>query len=256
MPRALSSISSAAALLAFTIFFYAVIYTMWLKRRTPQNIVIGGAAGAFPPMIGWAAVTGSRRSWLDRAVPHHLHVDAAAFLGAGAVSRKDDYARAGVPMLPVVAGADETRRQILHLQLAGRSDLLPAGAARHRRAALCRVASRLLGVAFLWHAVEVYRSGEGDAERRACRRCSASRSLYLFAVFALILIERMAGLAPFASGLRMSVPAMATKPFRPGGHGAPPQALDRAGPGACRPVVLFFVTTIVRLGGNVADRTF
>jgi 4-hydroxybenzoate polyprenyltransferase len=73
-----------AALLAFTIFFYAVVYTMWLKRSTPQNIVIGGAAGAFPPMIGWAAVTGSSPSsrW---SCSHHLPVDAAAFLGAGAV---------------------------------------------------------------------------------------------------------------------------------------------------------------------------
>jgi 4-hydroxybenzoate polyprenyltransferase len=72
-------------LLAFTIFFYAVIYTMWLKRSTPQNIVIGGAAGAFPPMIGWAAVTGSISLESVIAVPDHLPVDAAAFLGAGAV---------------------------------------------------------------------------------------------------------------------------------------------------------------------------
>ena len=75
----------AAGLLAFTIFFYAVVYTMWLKRSTPQNIVIGGAAGAFPPMIGWAAVTGGIDSAFVAAVPHHLPVDAAAFLGAGAL---------------------------------------------------------------------------------------------------------------------------------------------------------------------------
>jgi protoheme IX farnesyltransferase len=75
----------AGGVLAFTIFFYAVIYTMWLKRSTPQNIVIGGAAGAFPPMIGWAAVTGSVIAGKRRPVPDHLHVDAAAFLGAGAV---------------------------------------------------------------------------------------------------------------------------------------------------------------------------
>jgi heme O synthase-like polyprenyltransferase len=74
----------AGGLLAFTIFFYAVIYTMWLKRSTPQNIVIGGAAGAFPPMIGWAAVTGSIAR-KRHPVPDHLPVDAAAFLGAGAV---------------------------------------------------------------------------------------------------------------------------------------------------------------------------
>jgi protoheme IX farnesyltransferase len=74
----------AAAFLAFTIFFYAVIYTMWLKRSTPQNIVIGGAAGAFPPMIAWTAVTG-HRSGQRIAVPRHLHVDPTALLGAGAV---------------------------------------------------------------------------------------------------------------------------------------------------------------------------
>ena len=75
----------AAGLLAFTIFFYVVVYTMWLKRSTPQNIVIGGAAGAFPPMVGWAAVTGDVSLESVVAVRHHLHVDAAAFLGARAV---------------------------------------------------------------------------------------------------------------------------------------------------------------------------
>ena len=78
----------AAALLAFTIFFYVVIYTIWLKRSTPQNIVIGGAAGAFPPMIGWAAVTGSLVARADAAVPDHLLLDAAAFLGAGALPHR------------------------------------------------------------------------------------------------------------------------------------------------------------------------
>src|SRR5512140_1457109 len=102
----------AAALLAFTIFFYVVIYTMWLKRSTPQNIVIGGAAGAFPPMIGWAAATGSIgiESVLLFLIiffwtPPHFW--------ALSLRRHEDYARAGVPMLPVVAGHAETRRQIL-----------------------------------------------------------------------------------------------------------------------------------------------
>ena len=75
----------AAALLAFTIFFYVVVYTMWLKRSTPQNIVIGGAAGAIPPVIGWAAATGIGQPGERHPVPDHLPVDAAAFLGAGAV---------------------------------------------------------------------------------------------------------------------------------------------------------------------------
>src|SRR6266516_442414 len=102
----------AAALLAFTIFFYVVIYTMWLKRLTPQNIVIGGAAGAFPPMIGWAAVTGSvdiEPILLFLLIffwtPPHFW--------ALSLLRADDYARAGIPMLPVVSGEAETRRQIL-----------------------------------------------------------------------------------------------------------------------------------------------
>src|SRR5688572_9981459 len=102
----------AAGLLAFTILFYVVIYSMWLKRWTPQNIVIGGAAGAFPPMIGWAAATGGigLESVLLVLIiffwtPPHFW--------ALALLRADEYARAGVPMLPVVAGADETRRQIL-----------------------------------------------------------------------------------------------------------------------------------------------
>ncbi|MEX0752322.1 MAG: heme o synthase, partial [Xanthobacteraceae bacterium] len=102
----------AAALLAFTIFFYVAIYTMWLKRRTPQNIVIGGAAGAFPPMIGWAAATGgvSLESVLLFLIiffwtPPHFW--------ALSLYRADDYARAGIPMLPVVAGDRETRRQIV-----------------------------------------------------------------------------------------------------------------------------------------------
>src|SRR5262252_10867133 len=102
----------AAGLLAFTIFFYVAVYTMWLKRSTPQNIVIGGAAGAFPPMIGWAAATGG--TGLEAVflfliiflwTPPHFW--------ALALCRADDYARAGIPMLPVVAGTRETRRQIL-----------------------------------------------------------------------------------------------------------------------------------------------
>src|ERR1700761_8566169 len=113
----------AAALLAFTIFFYVAIYTMWLKRSTAQNIVIGGAAGALPPMIGWAAATGSLAIepvllfliiffW----TPPHFW--------ALSLYRSDDYARAGIPMLPVVAGAAETRRQILIYSLV----LAPIGA--------------------------------------------------------------------------------------------------------------------------------
>ncbi len=112
----------AAGLLAFTIFFYVAVYTIWLKRSTPQNIVIGGAAGAFPPMIGWAATTGSVSIepillfliiffW----TPPHFW--------ALALYRTEDYSRAGIPMLPVVNGDLSTRRQILHYTLV----LVPLG---------------------------------------------------------------------------------------------------------------------------------
>src|SRR6476646_3099723 len=103
---------AAAALLAFTIFFYVVVYTMWLKRRTPQNIVIGGAAGAFPPVIGWVAATG-------RIGVEPLILFLIIFLWtpphfwALSLSRAGEYSRAGIPMLPVVAGTAETKRQIL-----------------------------------------------------------------------------------------------------------------------------------------------
>ena len=114
----------AAALLAFTIAFYVVVYTIWLKRLTPQNIVIGGAAGALPPMIGWAAATGSF------AVEPFLLFLIIFFwtpphFWALSLYRSEDYARAGIPMLPVVAGDAETRRQILRYTLV----LAPLGAA-------------------------------------------------------------------------------------------------------------------------------
>ena len=103
---------AAGALLALTIGFYVFVYTMWLKRRTPQNIVIGGAAGAFPPMIGWAAVTGgvSLESILLFLI---IFMWTPPHFWALALYRARDYERAGVPMLPVVAGAAETRRQIV-----------------------------------------------------------------------------------------------------------------------------------------------
>jgi protoheme IX farnesyltransferase len=102
----------AAALLAFTIFFYAVVYTMWLKRSTPQNIVIGGAAGALPPIIGWAAATGD--IGLNPALMFLIiFLWTPPHFWALSLNRAGEYAQAGVPMLPVVAGPVETRRQIL-----------------------------------------------------------------------------------------------------------------------------------------------
>jgi protoheme IX farnesyltransferase len=186
----------AAALLAFTIFFYAVIYTMWLKRWTPQNIVIGGAAGALPPMIGWAAVTGtidlgsiSLFLIIFMWTPPHFW--------ALALFREDDYAKAGVPMLPNVAGRDETRRQILLYTLM----LLPftfLPALLGVSGIIYVAGAALLSVIFLYYAITVYRLREGAAADRACKKLFGFSILWLFLVFALIPFERLLGIASFA----------------------------------------------------------
>jgi protoheme IX farnesyltransferase len=182
----------AAALLAFTIFFYVVVYTMWLKRSTVQNIVIGGAAGALPPVVAWAAATGSL------AVEPILLFLIIFFwtpphFWALALFRTDDYARARVPMLPVVAGADATRLQILLYTI-----LLVAVAAAPWPLgyfdALYGVMSLALGGWMLWLAVEVYRHRSGPAALRAPRRLFGFSIIYLFALFATLLLEAL--LAP------------------------------------------------------------
>jgi protoheme IX farnesyltransferase len=179
----------AAGLLAFTIFFYAVLYTMLLKRWTAQNIVIGGAAGAFPPMIGWAAATGAigLESVLLFLIiffwtPPHFW--------ALALLRKKEYARAGVPMLPVVAGEDETRRQILiYSVVVALVGLTPAlfGFAGFAYG----VSAALLGALFLFLAIEVWRKRRGYAAQAAARRLFAFSVLYLFLLFAILLVEGM-----------------------------------------------------------------
>ncbi|MDP1699602.1 MAG: heme o synthase [Aestuariivirga sp.] len=185
----------AAALLAFTIFFYVVIYTMWLKRWTPRNIVIGGAAGALPPMIGWAAVTGT----ID---PGGISLFLIIFMWtpphfwALALFREDDYAKAGVPMLPNVAGRDETRRQILLYTLV----LLPLTflpALLGVSGILYVTGVTLLSAIFLYYAISVYRRREGAAADRACKKLFGFSILWLFLVFALIPVERLLGIASF-----------------------------------------------------------
>ena len=190
----------AAALLAFTIFFYVVIYTMWLKRWTPQNIVIGGAAGALPPMIGWAAVTGT----ID---PGSISLFLIIFMWtpphfwALALFREDDYAKAGVPMLPNVAGRDETRKQILLYTLV----LLPLTflpALLGVSGILYVTGVALLSAIFLYYAITVYRLREGAAADRACKKLFGFSILWLFLVFALIPAERLLGIASFPSVLQ------------------------------------------------------
>jgi protoheme IX farnesyltransferase len=175
----------AAILLAFTIFFYVVIYTMWLKRSTPQNIVIGGAAGAFPPMIGWAAATGglSLEPCLLFLI---IFLWTPPHFWALSLVRTDDYARAHVPMLPVVAGVAETRRQILLYAIV----LVPAGAspwllgyAGVIYGVVALVAGALM-VALAWR----LRVARGGAEKAAMQLFAFS-ILYLFTLFAVLLIE-------------------------------------------------------------------
>jgi protoheme IX farnesyltransferase len=181
----------AAALLAFTIFFYVVVYTMWLKRSTPQNIVIGGAAGAFPPMIGWAAATGSL-SFEPCLLFLIVFFWTPPHFWALSLTRVDDYARAGVPMLPVSAGADETRRQILLYSIA----LALVGMAPWflgYRGAIYGATALLVGVLMIALAVRVRNEREGERADHAARRLFAFSILYLFIVFAVLLIE--AGLA-------------------------------------------------------------
>jgi heme o synthase len=176
----------AAALLAFTIFFYVVIYTMWLKRSTPQNIVIGGAAGAFPPMIGWAAVTGSLS--LEPVLLFMIILFwTPPHFWALALYRTEDYARAGIPMMPVVAGDASTRRQILLYTLI----LVPLGIAPWPlgfSGALYGVTAIVTGAIMAALAWQVLR--ECRPVERASRHLFAFSILYLFLLFAMLLVER------------------------------------------------------------------
>jgi protoheme IX farnesyltransferase len=177
----------AAGLLAFTIFFYAVVYTMWLKRATSQNIVIGGAAGALPPVIGWVAKTGGLEFepillfliiffW----TPPHFW--------ALALSRVQDYARAGVPMLPVTAGEAVTRKQILFYTLL----LAPLGVTPYafgRAGLIYGVTATVSGIAMLVLAFRVCWPRSHDARNAAGRRLFGFSILYLFLLFAALLVE-------------------------------------------------------------------
>ncbi|MCS3728920.1 heme o synthase [Bradyrhizobium betae] len=189
----------AGALLAFTIFFYVVIYTMGLKRWTAQNIVIGGAAGALPPVVAWAAVTGTVdvEPLLLFAIiffwtPPHFW--------ALALFRSDDYARAGIPMLPNVAGPDATRLQILLYTIV----LIAVAAAPWALGyfdAVYGIVSLILGAGMLVLAINVYIRRERSQSLRATRKLFAFSILYLFALFATLLAEVVVRvLAPMVGG--------------------------------------------------------
>lgn len=180
----------AGALLALTIAFYIFVYTMWLKRRTPQNIVIGGAAGAFPPMIGWAAVTGtvSIESILLFLI---IFMWTPPHFWALALYRCRDYERVGVPMLPVVAGRLETRRQIviysaLLVPLAVLPALIGFAGAFYGATAI------VLGAIFMALALRIWSAPDDRLIDHAARQLFRFSILYLFLIFAALLVERVA----------------------------------------------------------------
>ena len=179
----------AAALLAFTIFFYVVVYTMWLKPRTAQNIVIGGAAGALPPVVAWAAMTGQVS--LEPLVYFLIiFVWTPPHFWALAVFARDDYARAGIPMLPNVAGDESTRRQILtYSVLLAAVGVLP-WALGHAGPAY-GIAAALLGAEFVRRAVLLWRERDAN-NHRAARRLFGYSILYLFGLFGVRLVEAAA----------------------------------------------------------------
>ncbi len=175
----------AAALLALTIGFYVFVYTIWLKRRTPQNIVIGGAAGALPPIVGWAAATGD-------VAPAAVALFALIFFWtpphfwALSLYRAGDYERAGVPMMPVVAGARSTKLQMLAYTVV----LWPCALAPYVlgvAGGVYAAAALVLSAAFTGFAVKVWR----DPTHKSARQMFGFSILYLFLLFALLLIDRM-----------------------------------------------------------------
>ncbi|BCH53510.1 heme o synthase [Agrobacterium vitis] len=180
----------AAAFLAFTILFYAVVYTMWLKRSTPQNIVIGGASGAFPPMIGWACVTGGVS--LDSIILFMvIFLWTPAHFWALALYKMRDYGSVGVPMMPNVAGETSTKRQMfVYAVLTGIFAVAPAftGLA----SVWYGLVAGVLSAVFVACSVAVWRMPEGDERMAPARKMFAYSIFYLFAVFSALLVDHYA----------------------------------------------------------------
>ena len=185
----------SAGLLAFTIFFYAVVYTMWLKRSTPQNIVIGGAAGSFPPMIGWACVTGgvSMESIVLFLI---IFLWTPAHFWALALFKMRDYGSVGVPMMPNVAGEASTKIQIfIYTLLTAVIAVVPALAGWSSLG--YGVFAGLLGAVFLYCSIAVWRMPDGDQKMVPAKKMFAFSILYLFAIFSALMID--AFVAPLLS---------------------------------------------------------
>jgi protoheme IX farnesyltransferase len=182
----------AAGLLAFTIFFYAVVYTMWLKRSTPQNIVIGGLAGALPPAVGWAAASGTAplNAWLMVAI---IFFWTPSHFWALSLTTGDDYERAGVPMLPVAKGEAATRLQILLYSLILVPFALAPAFTGLGGVAYLAIAA-LGGAAFVALAARLFLT----KQRTDAKRLFGFSIFYLFMLFAALLVEHLAGLTPLA----------------------------------------------------------
>ena len=175
----------AAALLAFSVFFYSVIYTVWLKRSTAQNIVIGGAAGAFPPVIGWMAVTGEAMSALPWLLFLTIFLWTPPHFWALALYRNQDYQDANIPMLPVTAGKTSTKKQMIFYTLILVATTLAIPFSSETLGYFSLVSAALLGGYFILHSIRVYRS---DNDKVAMKMFGYS-ILYLFALFTALLLD-------------------------------------------------------------------
>lgn len=188
----------SAGLLAFTIFFYAVIYTMWLKRSTPQNIVIGGAAGAFPPMIGWACVTNGVS--IESIVLFLItFLWTPAHFWALALFKMRDYEAVGVPMLPNVAGEKTTKHQILiYAVLTAVISVIPSclGFASLGYG----IFAAAMGIAFVWYSIGVLRMPESDRVMVPAKKLFAYSIFYLFAIFSGLMIDHAVTAAGWTAG--------------------------------------------------------
>jgi protoheme IX farnesyltransferase len=180
----------AAALLAFTIFFYAVVYTMWLKRSTPQNIVIGGAAGAFPPMIGWAAVSG------DITLPSIvlfliIFLWTPPHFWALALYKQGDYGAAGIPMLPNVRGEQATKVQILaYSVILVATSLIPSFIGMSGW--LYTAVAAVTGISFVYLALRLFRTVEATAMKKVARSLFTYSLSYLAVIFFALMTDRVA----------------------------------------------------------------
>ena len=179
----------AGSWLAFTIFFYVIVYSAWLKRLTPQNIVIGGAAGAFPPIIGWAAATGQWISVESLILFSIVFLWTPPHFWALALLKCEEYEAAGVPMMPNVAGVESTKRQIfIYSVLLGIAGLLPFFAGFASWAYLITAAG--LGGTFIYRSWQVLQAKGADADRPSIKLFLFSL-WYLFALFGVLLIETL-----------------------------------------------------------------